>query len=101
MTLASAGSATEVVVGATLAFTAAPDVTLNPQFYAIEWSVDDETYGTLDETEGLTNVLNGVAAGTVTVTSEIKAVDYVLGARTLVSLETPITDSIEITVSES
>jgi len=44
--------------------------------------------------------LTGVAAGTVNVTAEIKQVSWVDGVLTLTSFDTPISDTIEITVSE-
>ena len=101
MTLASAGDATEVEVGATLGLTATPDVTLNGHFYTIVWSVDSEAVGTVLDKEGTANTLTGVSADDIVVTAEIKAVDYVNGARTLVSLDTPITDTITITVTST
>jgi len=100
LTLASAGDAVEVDVDATLAFTATPDETLNTQHYRIVWSVDDETKGTVVDTQGTSNTLTGVAAGTVNVTAEIKQVSWVDGVLTLTSFDTPISDTIEITVSE-
>ena len=82
--------------------TATPNSTLNPQFYAIEWSSDDteETKASITPTEGSTTTITGIAANAtaVTVTAEIMEVTYVNGVRTLVSLDTPITDTIEITV---
>lgn len=99
MTLTTAGDAVVVDVGATLGLTATPDKTLNLQYYAIVWSVDDENVGTVIDKEGTTNTLTGVSADTVVVTAEIKAVDYVGGLRTLVSLDTPITDTVTITVA--
>lgn len=97
--LASAGDATEVDAGAELGLTATPDVTLNNHYYTLAWSVDDETYGTVEDIEDLTNTLTGVAAGTVTVTVEIKEVDYTGGTRSLLSLDPVISDSIEFTVN--
>ena len=99
MTLTSAGDATGVLIDATLGLTATPDVTLNGHFYTIVWSVDSELVGTVLDQEGTTNTLTGVSADDVVVTAEIKKVDYVNGARTLVSFDTPITDTITITVS--
>lgn len=99
MTLTSAGDATGVLIGATLGLTATPNVTLNGHFYTIVWSVDDKDVGTVLDKEGTTNTLTGVSADDVVVTAEIKRVDYVNGARTLVSLAVPITDTITITVS--
>ena len=98
MTLTAAGDATAVDVGSTLVLTATPDETLNAQYYAIEWSVDDEAIGELTGTEGLTNTLTGVSADDVVITAEIKSVTYVNGTRTLVSLDDPITDDITIAV---
>lgn len=102
MTLTAAGSATTVAEGADLVLTATPNSTLNPQYYAIQWSTDDteETKSTLAPLEGSTSTITGVAANAtaVTITAEIMSVTYVNGTRTLVSLETPITDTIEITV---
>jgi hypothetical protein len=60
--------------------------------------VDDEAIGELTGTEGLTNTLTGVSANVVVITAEIMSVTFVNGVRTLVSLETPITDTITITV---
>lgn len=97
--MTSEGDTTGVDVGAELVLTATPDVTLNLHHYAIVWSVDDEAVGTVLDQEGTTNTLTGVSAGVVVVTAEIKEVDYVGGERTLVSLDTPITDTITITVS--
>ena len=101
MTLTSAGDATGVLIDATLGLTATPNVTLNGHFYAIVWSVDSALVGTVLDQEGTTNTLTGVSAAVVVVTAEIKKVDYVNGVRTLVSFDTPITDTITITVSAS
>lgn len=98
MTLAAAGDATTVEVGSTLVITAAPNKVLNPQYFAIKWKVDAVTYGTISATEGLTTTLTGVGAGAIVITAEIMKVTYVNGVRTLVSLGTPVTDSITITV---
>jgi hypothetical protein len=94
----AAGDATAVEVDSTLVLTATPDETLNPYLYAIEWTVDAETYGTISAEEGATTTLTGVSAGDIEITAEIMAITYVDGVRTLVSLDTPITDSITITV---
>ena len=99
--MTSAGDATGVLIDATLGLTATPNVTLNGHFYAIVWSVDSELVGTVLDQEGTTNTLTGVSADDVVVTAEIKKVDYVNGVRTLVSFDTPITDTITITVSAS
>jgi hypothetical protein len=99
LTLTTAGDATEVDTGATLGLTATPDVTLNNHYYTLAWSVDDETKGTVVDTEDLTNTLTGVAAGTVVVTCEIKEVDYTGGSRTLISLDPVIKDTASITVN--
>lgn len=98
MTLTAAGDATAVDVGSTLVLTATPNTTLNPQYYTIVWSVDDVEVGTLSGTEGLTNTLTGVSADDAVITAEIKAVTFVNGTRTLVSLDDPITDDITIEV---
>lgn len=97
--MTAAGDATTVDVGSDLVLTATPDETLNPAYYAIQWSVDAETYGTIDEEEGSTTTLTGVGAGDIVITAEIMSVTYVDGVRTLVSLDTPITDDITITVT--
>lgn len=91
----------EVGEGATLLFTATVLPSLNSLDYIIKWTVDDDTYGDVTNvyTEGLTNTLTGIAAGTVTVTAEVMDVVYVGGSRTYVSFDTPITDSVEITVN--
>ena len=99
MTLTAAGDATTVEVGSTLVITGTPDKTLNPAYFAIEWSVGAETYGTISPSEGLTTTLTGVGAGAIVITGEIKQVTYVSGVRTLVSFDTPITDTITITVT--
>ena len=99
MTLTSAGDATGVLIDATLGLTATPNVTLNGHYYTIVWSVDNIAVGTVLNQEGTTNTLTGVSADDVVVTAEIKRVDYINGARTLVSLDTPITKTITITVS--
>ena len=102
MTVTAAGSATTVDAGADLVLTATPNTALNPQYYAIQWSTDDteETYSELAPLEGSTSTITGVLAdaSAVTITAEIMSVTYVNGVRTLVSLETPIDDEIEITV---
>jgi hypothetical protein len=67
--------------------------------YQIVWSIDEETYGTLDPTNGATSTLTGAIAGNVIVTAEVKAVTYVNGVLTLVSLGTPVTDTIAIEVT--
>lgn len=99
--MTSAGDATGVLIDATLGLNATPDVVLNGHFYTIVWSVDSELVGTVLDQEGTTNTLTGVSAADVVVTAEIKKVDYVNGVRTLVSFDTPITDTITITVSAS
>lgn len=101
MTLASAGDATGVLIGATLGLTATPNVALNGHFYTIVWKVNDVEVGTVLNKEGTTNTLTGVSAGDVIATAEIKKVDYVNGVRTLVSFATPITANVTITVSAS
>ena len=92
------GSATTVDVGSDLVLTATPNSTLNPQYFAIKWTVDAETYGTISPKEGGTTTLTGVGVGAIVITAEIMEVTYVNGVRTLVSLGTPVTDSITITV---
>lgn len=99
MTLTAAGDAATVEVGSELVITGTADETLVPAYFAIEWSVDAETYGTITPEEGGTTTLTGVDAGDIVITGEIKQVTYVGGVRTLVSFDTPITDSITITVT--
>lgn len=96
--MTAAGDATTVEVDSTLVLTATPNSTLNPQYFAIKWTVDAETYGTISPKEGGTTTLTGVGAGAIVITAEIMQVTYVNGTRTLVSFDVPITDSIEITV---
>ena len=102
------GDASTVEVDATLAIYAEPDVGLDPDSYAIVLSVDAETYGTISPEDELyswhfvdgkyVTTLTGVSAGDIDITAELKTVSYVDGVRTLTSFDTPITDTITITV---
>ncbi|HOO43435.1 MAG TPA: Ig-like domain-containing protein [Bacillota bacterium] len=96
--MTAAGSATTVAVGSDLLLTATTD-TFSTTHYQIVWSIDEETRGTLDPDNGSTSTLTGVSAGAVVITAEVKAVTYVGGTLTLVSLSTPVTDTINITVT--
>jgi hypothetical protein len=107
--LTAAGSATTVVVDANLAIYATPDVGLNPSLYALDISLDAETYATIAPVGDISSVyfdgtkfvlaLTGVSAGTVVITAELKQVTYPLGVRTLTSFDTPITDTLSIEVT--
>lgn len=107
--MTAAGSATAVEVGSTLAISAEVDTGLDNEYYTLVWSVDDDDIATINETEAETNdlvngkfvaTITGVAAGTVTITAEIKQVTWVDGIRTLVSLDTPVTDTLSIDVPD-
>ena len=96
--MTAAEDATTVVADSDLLLTATTD-SFSTQHYQIVWSIDEETRGTLDPENGATSTLTGVTAGAVVVTAEVKAVTYVNGTLTLVSLDTPVTDTIAITVT--
>lgn len=107
--MTAAGSATTVVVDAGLAIYATPDVGLNPELYALDISLDAETYATIAPVGDISSVyfdgtkfvlaLTGVSAGTVVITAELKQVTYPLGVRTLTAFDTPITDTLSIEVT--
>ena len=107
--MTAAGSATTVVVDSTLAIYATPDVGLNPELYALDISLDAETYATIAPDGDISSVyfdgtkfvltLTGVGAGDVVITAELKEVTYVAGVRTLTAFDTPITDTLTITVT--
>jgi hypothetical protein len=108
--LTAEGDATAVEVGSTLVFYAAPNVALHPDYYALEWSLGD-THATISPLgEAHSETLNagatayvatvtGATAGDVVVTAELKTVSYVAGVRTLTAFDTPIKDTITLTVS--
>ena len=82
--MTAAGSATTVVVDSTLAIYATPDVDISSVYF-------DGTKFVL--------TLTGVGAGDVVITAELKEVTYVAGVRTLTAFDTPITDTLTITVT--
>lgn len=106
--MAAVGSATAVEAGSTLVVYATPNIALNPHYYAMVLSVDALTYGTIAPTGEITTpyfdgtkftfTLTGVAAGTTVITAEIKQVSYATGSRVLTSFDTPMTDTLSITV---
>jgi len=88
---------------------ATPNVALHPDYYAIEISLDALTYGTIAPTGDLSSIyfdgtkytmlLTGVAAGTTVITAELKQVSYATGSRVLTAFDTPITDTLSITIN--
>lgn len=103
------GDATAVEVGSTLVFYATPNVALHPDYYALVWSLGDThcTISPLGEAHSETlnagatayvATVTGATAGDVVVTAEIKTVSIVNGVRTLTAFETPMTDTITLTV---
>jgi uncharacterized protein YjdB len=61
-------------------------------FYKVFFSSGDETKATVSAT----GVVTGAGAGTVTITAEFK---YKTGVDTYASFATPITDTLELTVT--